>query len=577
MTAPVGAPAPDVTRRGRVGWSLVVLVLVLGVALPLRGLMRAQGPPMEEGFMLAFPEFVLDGLVPNRDFLHLYGPGSLWALAGTFRVFGVSLATERWFGLLQQIGIIASIVLLARFWGRTVALTCGLVCLVLIVPPIGLTALAWDGGVALVGLGMVCILEGRRRARPDDTGSGAAVGWILAGGILLGLGLTFRLDLVVAAALGGVAAVWGLGRRAWVRLALGAVIGTSPYLVHLVMAGPVTVFRGMVLDPVFHLRGGRRLPVPPPWDHLDSVLQRVGVEALPRWPSVLSTPAQLALWFWLLIATVLALLAVGAWAVRRDRDRFEARVLFAVGALSLGLLPQAVQRVDSAHLAWVSCVPVAFLPVAIVELLRILRPSMRLGRRAAVAAITAAVLILAVLPHFTARIYYDYTAQSFGYRRTAVAIEHEGRRFYYGRAEVQGAAEALLTRIDELTAPGDRLFVGTSDLRRTPYSDAYLYYMLPDLTPATYFVEMDPGMANREGSRMPEDLASADVVVLSSIWKDWSEPNDSRRYGSLESSRVLAARFCQVGSFGEGIYDLYTPRPAGGCPVGSTVPTPPGL
>ena len=101
--------------------------------------------------------------------------------------------------------------------------------------------------------------------------------------------------------------------------------------------------------------------------------------------------------------------------------------------------------------------------------------------------------------------------------------------------------------------------------------------MLPKLRPATYFVEMDPGMANRDGSRMPQDLASADVVVLSSIWKDWSEPNDSRKFGSLESSRVLARDFCRVGTFGDGIYDLYTRRPAGGCPAGTTVPTPPGL
>ena len=570
-------PATDAPRRSRLGWCLVVAALAIGVALPLRGLMRAQGPPMEEGFMLAFPEFVLRGLLPNRDFLHLYGPGSLWALAATFKVFGVSLATERWFGLLQQLGILTAMVLLARFWGRTVALTVGLVCIVMLVPPIGLTALAWDGGVALVALGLVAALEGRRRSRSVDDRPAPALGWILLGGVLLGLGLTFRLDLVVAVTLAGATAVWGLGRRSYGRLLLGVALGASPYLVHLATAGPVTVFRGMVLDPVVYLRGGRRLPVPPPWDHLDSVLQRVGVEALPKWPSLLSTPAQLALWFWLLIAVVVLLIGVGAWGVRRDPARFQARVLLAVGALSLGLMPQAVQRVDSAHLAWVSCVPVAFLPVAIVEALRLLRPSMRLGARAAVAASTAAVLILAVLPHFTARIYYDYTAQSFGHRRTAVAIWHGGRLFYYGRPEVQGAAESLLARIDEIAEPGDRLFIGTTDLRRTPYSDAYLYYMLPKLRPATYFVEMDPGMANRDGSRMPQDLASADVVVLSSIWKDWSEPNDSRKFGSLESSRVLVRDFCRVGTFGDGIYDLYTRRPAGGCPAGTTVPTPPGL
>ena len=57
-------------------------IVGLAFLVPLRGLLRAPGPPMEEGFMLVFPERVLDGDVPNRDFLHLYGPGSLWALAG---------------------------------------------------------------------------------------------------------------------------------------------------------------------------------------------------------------------------------------------------------------------------------------------------------------------------------------------------------------------------------------------------------------------------------------------------------------------------------------------------------------
>ena len=86
-------------------------------ALPLRGLLRAPGPPMEEGFMLVFPERVLHGAIPNRDFLHLYGPGSLWALAGAFKVFGVSLLTERLFGLAQQMAIVFGIYALARVVG----------------------------------------------------------------------------------------------------------------------------------------------------------------------------------------------------------------------------------------------------------------------------------------------------------------------------------------------------------------------------------------------------------------------------------------------------------------------------
>ena len=58
------------------------------VAIPLRGLYRFTGGTMEEGFMLYFPERIARGDVPNVDFLHLYGPGSLQVLAGWYEVFG---------------------------------------------------------------------------------------------------------------------------------------------------------------------------------------------------------------------------------------------------------------------------------------------------------------------------------------------------------------------------------------------------------------------------------------------------------------------------------------------------------
>ncbi len=562
------------SRYSHVGAWLVAAILILIYALPLRGLLRSQGPPMEEGFMLAFPEFVLRGLRPNRDFLHLYGPGSLWALAGTYKMFGVSLATERWFGALQQVGIIAGVAGLARYWGRTMALIAGVVAIAFVIPPIGLTALAWDGAVALLLLGLLCGLEGRRRINSASL----SLRFSLSAGLLLGLALTFRPDLVIAATLGGLATSWGMGSKFQKKVLLGSAIGLSPYVLHLLLSGPTNVIRGMLLDPVFKLRGGRRLPLPPSWSHFDSVLQRVGAEQLPRWPAPISSPAQLALWFWVLILSVFFILAVSIWSIRRDPHRFNARALLAIGAMSLGMLPQAIQRADSAHLSWVSCVPLAFLPIAVYEVSHIMRPIASGRRGITLGIITAALLVLGITPHFTARIYADYTAQSFGHRRTAVPITHHGRLFYYGRLEVQGAAESLLARVDEISKPGDRLFVGTADLRKTPYSDAYLYYLLPSLTPATYFIEMDPGMANAEDSRMPSDLASADIVVLSSIWKDWSEPNTSGEFGSIKSTNVLVRDFCLVDSFGGGIYELYTRRPKNGeCLPGTTSPTLPSL
>jgi hypothetical protein len=567
---------------------LALVILAILFLLPLRGLLRAQGPPMEEGFMLVFPERVLAGDLPNKDFLHLYGPGSLWVLAAVFKVFGTDLFTERLFALLQQVAVVLGMYGLARFWGRTVALFSGVIALVVIVPPIGLTALAWVGAVGLGLLGLLAALIGRRvrtpGTEPDDK---RGLGWALVGGIVAGFALLFRLDLVAAVGMALLAAAWGTDRRFKLRLGTGLAIGVAGYLVHLATAGPYRVFKGMVLDPVVYLRGGRRLPIPPPWDHLDGFLQKSGNIMPNYWPLPrLTTSAQLFVWFFLLIGVVLFLLAVGIWDVRRNRGRFEARVLLAVALFSLGILPQGLQRVDSAHFAWVSCVPFAFVPVAVLELLRgrELKSAYSYRRRAFLCGAGAFLVMVLAVPQFTGWAYTDYVAQTFDRHRLVFPIERNGRTFYYGRQEVAEAAKELLVRVPEVAKPGDRLFVGTTDLRKTPVSEAYLYYLLPEFPPATYYIEMDPGVANRKGSRLASDLRSSDIAILSAAWNDWDEPNDSRKVGSAVPNRVMRDEFCvdftssQIYRTGEPIYTLLVKRPRGGpCPPGTTRPNPRGV
>ena len=61
-------------------------LLAAVILVPLRGLYKGVGSSMEEGFMLVFPKRMLAGDVPNVDFLHLYGPGSLHVLMGWYSV-----------------------------------------------------------------------------------------------------------------------------------------------------------------------------------------------------------------------------------------------------------------------------------------------------------------------------------------------------------------------------------------------------------------------------------------------------------------------------------------------------------
>src|SRR5687768_12681419 len=162
---------------------------------------------MEEGFMLAFPELVLKGFVPHRDFLHLYGPGGLWFLAGVYEAFGVTLEAERAVGYLQQIGVAFGVFVALRPWGRWPAAAGATIAAVIIIPPIGLVALAWVGAVALGLWSLNATLAGIGR------GSRRLVG---LGGVLGGLALLYRPDLIVAVGVSGVVLLLALrGRDRW--------------------------------------------------------------------------------------------------------------------------------------------------------------------------------------------------------------------------------------------------------------------------------------------------------------------------------------------------------------------------
>ena len=451
------AAPPALRRRRRLTSrqrnAIVFGIIGLAFLIPLRGLLRSQGPPMEEGFMLVFPERLLHGDLPNRDFLHLYGPGSLWALAGVYKVFGTSLTAERLVALLQQIGVVMGVYALARHWGRTVALPCALISLVIIVPPIGLTALGWVGGVALGLLGLAVALEGRRIADPRRAGR-----YALLGGVLLGFALLYRLDLILAVGLAVLVMLRGLDRARAKRLLGGVALGASPYVIQLATAGVGATVSGMILDPVIYLRGGRRLPIPPPWDHLDGFLQRAGNIQQLSWPvPSFSTAQQLTIWFFFLLATVLFLLLVARWRLRQNRTAFNPRVLATVAVFSLGLMPQAIQRVDSAHFAWVGCVPIAFLPIAVTEVLRAWKPRLHVRARNVAAGAGVLLFLFAVLPYFTIRTYTDYSLQSLGYHRIAYKIEHKGRIFYYGRPEAARRQRAASRRRSHLQARGSAL------------------------------------------------------------------------------------------------------------------------
>ncbi len=540
-----------VAQGARRSWLSIGLIL-LTVALPLRGLFSTTGGTMEEGFMLYFPERMWKGDVPNVDFLHLYGPGSLYALMGWFKVVGFTLGAERAFGTLQHLAIIFALYTLARAWGRTAATAVGVLSTLLILTPIGLTAMAWNGGLALVLWSAIVAL----RATNRTVAQSATHHWIGAG-LLGGLALTFRPDLILAVAL--VAGWLAWQHRAAVKpLLVGGVIGAIPMWIHLAIAGPSASFEGMFSDPVFHLRAGRELPSPPSWNSLDGSLQAIAETVPPYWP-IPSLPASqsLFIWFWLMLVIAAGLVAFAIWLRHKTDGSATANVLLVGSIIGVGIVPQALQRPDSTHLAWVTCISWPLLVLAIWEVMRLHEPRSHPRRRTVTAAAVLAALMLIVAPLFTYRYYLNYARISVGDIPAAFPVERDGRKFYLGDVRPWRASAGVIEALDAEAQPGERLFVGPQDLRRTWYSDVFFYYLFPELDPATYYIEMDPGLANAPGSMLAREIETADWVILTGFWNGWIEPNSSMEFGPDEPNQVIRDQFCEVDSFENGLIVLY--------------------
>ena len=576
LPADVAAPQPpeietqEHPRRALLsqfpGWVVPAVVVGVVVALPLRGFFLTPGAPFEEGFMLAFPERLLEGDIPNKDFLHLYGPGSLWALAGFFQVLGVDIWVERLFGLLQLLGVIVGVTVVGYRWGRWPAVMAGSVAAVLIMPPVGLTALAWAGGMAFSVWAVIWLARvfDERDGQPPDERTRRRI--LIVAGLLAAAALLFRPDQVLALGLPfGAAFLWGLDGKGRRSLVTGLGAGVSLYLVHMALAGPGNAINGMFVEVVFKLRPGRSLPFPPDPDRMTSFLNNALLYRNWPWPfPALDQPLQIFVWVPLLFAVTGFVLFVGIRSRRAGAPN--GWLLFLLGLFALGTMPQVIQRVDAAHLAWVSAVPFALLPAALLEWYR-----MRGGQRLALQRLLPLVplaLMFVIVPHYSVRWYADYVGQTFDYKtENQRAITNRGRTFYYGRIDAAEAAQDMIGDIERLTEPGDRLIVGTGDLRQTPYTETFFYYLLPQLEPGTHHMEMEPGIANTDDSGLADELREADVYIASTLYDNWDEPNDSMDVGSDEPNQVIEEDFCLYRSygeywtgdprFGEGMYELY--------------------
>jgi hypothetical protein len=498
-------------ETGRHGWiAMAIGLLVLLVPFSVR--FQHNGGPMDEGTLLVYPEMVQRGAIPYRDFETFYGPANPYLLAGIYAIFGLNIGVERTVGLLYRAVILVAFFGLIRRWGTPIATGCMLLTGFLLLP-LGVVAYAWIGAMACALLFVWAMAAPEKNWR------------CLAGGLFAGLALSFRADIGPALIIAAWALLYPLTSSQRLRTALGAAIGLAPYPAVLLLSGFEQMFNNLFLYPVILSGPARRLPL-------------------------FSAEPYVVRIFFALILAAAANIVVWLFAVWANPKEARNRTLLALALLGAGVIPQAWQRADFYHVAFV-----AFLVFGILPLTVFFGISKRIPNRAQIwCALGATVLVTAgigaiapILPELAG----DYFRQALQTKPQGSEFVHQGARsFPVFSPQRVVAIGRMLEEIERQSKPGERLFVGPGDLRRPNYCDTFIYHLLPKLRPATYFLEMNPLSVNRPGSRLASDIRSADWLVLNHEWDLGEEPNRSREYSSAEPADVAKEYFQFVGGYG---------------------------
>jgi hypothetical protein len=235
----------------------------------------------------------------------------------------------------------------------------------------------------------------------------------------------------------------------------------------------------------------------------------------------------------LLLVLVAALVVLAAHAhLKRSREST------AIAVMAVATLPQALQRVDLAHLTYAGLLFLPLVPVLLPALL----PAKLRPRAVGLALGTGLVLI-----GIAGSALYPLGQQLVGDGPRAVVVRHDGRSLLLAR-QFAPTTRHLLGLVDANSHAGETLFVFDKDLVRPAVNDVSLYYLLPRLLNRAKHVEITPGVSSEAGSGLREDVLRADVIVLIDA-QPWFRRAlfPYQRPGSSEAADALRSSFCERG------------------------------
>jgi hypothetical protein len=465
---------------------------------------------MDEATLLVYPELMLQGKIAYRDFETFYPPANLCTLAVAFRIFGISITTERVVGIVYRLPLFAGLYVAARCWGKIAA--AGVVAIAAFVLLPLYFANAWIMALGLA-LGSLSLLA---RSLPLPARSGTVIA-----GLMGGLAILFRIDIAPAVIVSGAVLLLCLQPGKWCIYALGLILGFAPLLFWVVQAGFGRVIENLFLYPVIYSSLGRRLPL-------------------------FGENAEIPFYLCAIVGAAILILVSGAAATWNKRGEPNRGLLLALGCLAICVTPQVFQRAEPFHAAMVAPVTIALLPVLAAALLILKNKSTLAPVLAALVTIACFSLLFSICPE-SSKI-FDQSLHNQLVRSGAPEYMARGgeRSFPLSSPVDAQSVTRICAALTQHSRNGERLFVGPRDLRQTNYNDVYFYYLLPQLAPSTYFIEMNPFSANRADSRLGSDIGHADWLILDSQLNEFREPNASLQLGPDAPNVVVRDQFVQV-------------------------------
>ena len=438
---------------------------------------------------------VLQGEVIYRDFWTLYAPGSYYAIAGLMSVFGKHVLVQALAGVALRATAVGCFCALLGELGAGARAAAGLA----LVLALGLWEITPElktyAGLLPAGLGALLVATrfafGRAGARS-----------LLAAGLMLGVGATFKHDVAAYFALMCCVLVLASGRPervgACVRLVVGALVVAVPVIALLAWKAGPDAWHDLVVFPVtdFPIVRSERYPGPlPELAFLRAWLAEPSDLALARDTAVHASR-------WLLAnGPQLAFLGALVFLVRRRAELERPELAAIVAALvGLPLFWFAAHVQQNTHL-----MSMALLCFTIGTVVWARAPEWRRGCVVVLAFLVPGLLVPPVLEVWKPlRVWSSWATLDLPGTRGVFVSPREAE--YYS---------AMRAFVDDNVPPGEAIHAGVARNDSIVVNNTRFYYLM-DRPAATRYQELHPGVTDREPVQreMIADLEQAGVRCI---------------------------------------------------------------